>query len=190
MSQLVKSRKNARARCAVAAPVAAQVDSADYRDAASTLKAYLERLAAGRDAGTQQERSLSYRPDMMLVAECTQTGLAVNGLFDDRFTRDRVWGMAESRLRAARLYDDSFGANVRSYLYVSVFRNAFAYTGGIELSMAHPYHGPADGLKWTWSPVPELGFHNGDAGFIMQRLTERADVLIGDYLRVNAEACE
>ena len=152
-------------------------------------------LASAVPAGAQQEQSLSYRPNLMLFTECAPVRLAVNVFDNDDpigLTWDRVWVMAESRLRAARLYDNdttSLGGAVRLYLYVSVFRNAYAYTGGIEIRMTHPYYEPGDGLLWTWSSFPETGLHGGDAGLIMRRLTERVDALIGDYLRVNAGNC-
>ena len=41
-----------------------------------------------------------------------------------------------------------------------------------------------------YSEASGFGTHSGDAGFVMQYLSEFLDIFIGDYLRVNAEACE
>ena len=41
-----------------------------------------------------------------------------------------------------------------------------------------------------YSDASGIDTNSGDAGFIMQHLSESLDIFIGDYRRVDAEACE
>ena len=103
-------------------------------------------------------------------------------------TEERVRTMAESRLRAARLYDSREGV---PYLAVTIFTldDGPAFVWQIRLS------------KWLRDSMTELergsftwedlgyGTHGGDAGFIMQGLSEDLDGFILEYLRVNEGYC-
>ena len=130
-----------------------------------------------------------------LFNECAQINLMVENLSDDAadidLTKDRVQTLAESRLRAARLYD----AEARPYLYVRVGmlvsddRHGGAYT--IEVSFNKPLRDgmlELDGFASTWD-TGTYGTHSGDTSFIMQGLSEALDKFVFEYLRVNEKSC-
>ena len=130
-----------------------------------------------------------------LFNECAQINLLVENLSYDAedidLTKERIQTLAESRLRAARLYD----AEARPYLYVRVGmlisddRHGGAYT--IEVSFnKHLRDGmlELEGFASTWN-TGTYGTHSGDASFIMQGLSERLDEFILEYLRVNEDEC-
>lgn len=128
--------------------------------------------------------------------ECAPESLSVIvGDDDDEpigLTEDRVRTMAESRLRAARLYAPEIRGSVATLdLTVVVFRNAYAYNAGIAKRRPDPF---ATGTSPTRIPLnPDIGTHGGGAtgaNFIVQNLTETVDRLISDYPRVNGEYCQ
>ena len=112
-------------------------------------------------------------------------------------TRDRIDTMAESRLRAARLWTDSYlGLSLPSpppqlSIGVAVFEGAFAYK--MSLSRLVDGFGSGTGFATTWKQPtaawPAIGTHSGDASFIMQQLSEEIDAFILAYLRVNEGSC-
>ena len=127
--------------------------------------------------------------------ECAPVSLGVLVLDDDDepigLTEDRVRTMAESRLRAARLYwPEVVDSAATLQLRVTVFRDAYAYNAAIVKRRSDPFTGgtlPTNGISF-----PDIGTHSGGAtaaNFIMQSLTEQVDELISDYLRVNEAAC-
>ncbi len=93
--------------------------------------------------------------------------------------------MAESRLRAARLYDAEGDAVVRLY----AIYGGFPETAGLDFwkMLFDPISGES-----AFLPVyePERYGSGEDAGFFMQSLSEMLDAFIGDYLRVNGEWCD
>ena len=139
--------------------------------------------------------SLSSGDAFDLWNKCAPINLFVEGLDDDAasidLTRERIQTLAESRLRAARLYD----AAALPYLYVRVAvlvsenRRGGAYS--IEVSFKKYLHdGVADqnGFAATWD-TGSFGTHSGNAGFILQAVSEDLDNFVLDYLRVNETAC-
>ena len=109
------------------------------------------------------------------------------GWKDSGLTVDRLQTMAESRLRAARLYD---ATAFLPLLYV----NVNVVGRGFSLNVNYQ--------KWLYDPVSDESFyattwiiggagtHSGDAGFILQGLSEYLDRFILAYLRVNEDACD
>ena len=127
-----------------------------------------------------------------LFTECAPVGLFVAVDEDNPvgLTEDRVRTMAESRLRAARLYDAGLLIPARLHLVVSVFRNAYAFTAQIQKERPDPF--TLDVLPTGGGAIPHLGTHSAGAtgaNFIMQGLTEEVDRLISEYLRVNEGYC-
>jgi len=121
--------------------------------------------------------------------DCLPVTLIVEGLGEEDkeigLTEDRIRTIAESRLRAARLYTD--GALSYPYLYVriTVYANAFNIDVDLYQSVQRGgLHYPAI----TWE-AGITGTHGGNAGFILQSLSEYMDEFINDYLRVNEAAC-
>ena len=105
-------------------------------------------------------------------------------------TQDRIRTMAESRLRAARLWSEELASTYLA-VGVAVFRGAYAYKvtfskwvydSSGSRHVARTWHRPS--AAW-----PAIGTHGGDAGFIMQLLSEELDAFILEYLRVNEGSC-
>ena len=103
-------------------------------------------------------------------------------------TEERVRTMVESRLRAARLYGSHDGVPFLG-VRVSTLDDGPAFVQSIQL------------WKWSRDDMTGLesgsvrwqrfsfGTHGGDAGFIMQGLSEALDGFILEYLRVNEGFC-
>ena len=93
--------------------------------------------------------------------------------------------MAESRLRAARLYD----MDGLPYLYVRVGVTARAFA--TEVSFKKPLIDSASAqvrMATTWE-TGSYGTHSGNAGYVLQFVSESVDSFILNYLRVNEDAC-
>ena len=125
-----------------------------------------------------------------LFNECTPMKLVVEEYAGDSdwadigLTVDRIQTMAESRLRAARLYDGT----ALAYLYVNV--NILGT--GVSLSVRYNklVYDAVSGetnLATTWD-AGSVGTSNS-ASFILQGLSEHLDRFILEYLRVNEDAC-
>ena len=102
-------------------------------------------------------------------------------------TEERVGGMAESRLRAARLY----GAPLNSFsaLSVTVWFSGRAYFTevGFVKTLTDPISGREEVIT-TWT-AERLGTHGGDGNYVMQGVSEQVDRFILEFLRENEEAC-
>ena len=106
-------------------------------------------------------------------------------------TSDRIKTMAESRLRAARLWSETIVTDTYLQVGIAVFQGAFAYK---VIFSKYLYDSSGNRhLARTWqepgAPWPAIGTHGGNAGFIMQRLSEDLDAFILEYLRVNEGSC-
>ena len=91
----------------------------------------------------------------------------------------------ESRLRAARLFDDEASSHL--YLNVNVVGRAF----GIVLEYNKPMCDFAS-EECFWAPTWEVGStgtHGNDDGYIRSSVSEKMDTFILEYMRVNEEAC-
>ena len=160
---------------------------------------------------------------------CRRLRLAVERLPDAAadigLLEERIKTMAESRLRAARLFSDvaalrkeiereevamkmqglsaaqigsargaALGAYVNgAYLYVrvNVVGGAFSHEVQFRKRLYDPVLGLSGtpGTATTWE-AGVTGTHGGDAGYILQSLSEHMDRFLLEYLRVNEEACE
>ena len=70
---------------------------------------------------------------------------------------------------------------------IGVVGSAFDHDVDLRRSLWNPYT-ETWGRVTTWKGGG-FGTHAGDAGFIMQAVSEDMDWFIGDYLRVNEAAC-
>ena len=145
-------------------------------------------LLSGAVAGAQE---VSDFDRFQLFNECRQMDLVVEDYDDDAggaalgLTVARIRTLAESRLRAARLYD----ADAAPWLYV----NAHVRSRGFSLNVEYKklvYDAVSGETNYAtmWN-VNGTGTHGGDAGFILQGLSEHLDGFILEYLRVNEAAC-
>ena len=119
---------------------------------------------------------------MELVVEVLSEDAADIGL-----TEARIQTIAEARLRSARLYADFMPLLPYLYIRVSVVGRAFSY----EVTFVKSLYDPAtdtQGLADTWE-VGVTGTHGGDAGYVLQALSESLDTFLVEYLRVNEAAC-
>ena len=111
-----------------------------------------------------------------------------DGAADIDLTEDRIETLAESRLRAARLYN----AEAIPYLYirVGVMKQGSAFTVDVSLNKAvRDVTSSQFGLAETWT-AGNFGLHGRDAGYILQSVSELLDRFILEYLRVNEDACQ
>lgn len=127
-----------------------------------------------------------------LFTGCRSLGISVYLQGDEAdeidLTEERVRTMVESRLRAARLYDSQEGV---PYLAVTILTldDGPAFVGRIQLSKWNRDDITGlEGGSFTWEDL-RYGTHGGDAGFIMQGLSEVMDGFVLDYLRVNEGYC-
>ena len=93
--------------------------------------------------------------------------------------------MAESRLRAARLYTSSEGS---PYLGMAILTLDDGPAFATDLHLWKWVRDAASGLERatpTWTRGTGFGTHGGDPGFIMQGVSEQLDRFILEYLRVN-----
>ena len=140
-------------------------------------------LAASQDVPTAFDR-------FQLFNECEPIRLIVEDLPPDaaaiRLTGERVSTLAESRLRAARL----FSGDAEQFLYVAVgvLETSYGVTISYHKLLFDPISGEMASPR-TWVSTG-FGTHGGSAGFILQDLSERFDRFVLDYLRVNEDACD
>jgi len=127
-----------------------------------------------------------------LLTGCQPLGISVDVQGDKAdeidLTEERVRTMVESRLRAARLYDSQ---EVVPYLAVTILTldDGPAFVSWIQLSKWNRDDMTGlEGGSFTWENL-RYGTHGGDAGFIMQGLSEILDGFVLDYLRVNEGYC-
>ena len=128
--------------------------------------------------------------------ECQTLPLVIEPFIHDEaeigLTEERIQTIAESRLRAARLYQDGdiFAAlSADHYLYINVLvvGNAFGYTVGYFKTL-HDEKSGMSSFAQTWR-TGGIGTHGRDAGFILQGISEQVDKFIVEYLRVNEGSC-
>ena len=128
---------------------------------------------------------------------CQSLPLAIEPFTNDDaaeigLTEERIQTIAESRLRAARLYQDGGIFAVLSadhYLYVNVLvvGDAFGCTVGYYKRL-HDEKSGTSHFAQTWY-TGRIGTHGRDAGYILQLFSEQVDKFIVEYLRVNEGAC-
>ena len=95
--------------------------------------------------------------------------------------------MAESRLRAARLFTSTTPADTYLYVRVSVVGGAFAMRLEFKKRVSDSLSGESF-LAGTWNSGV-TGTHGRDADYILQGLSEWLDRFVLEYLRVNEAAC-
>ena len=157
----------------------------DATDCRNLLNAGRIRWGAVSAEGTHRDR-------FRLFTRCVPLGISVDVQGDEadeiEITEERVRTMAESRLRAARLYDSREGV---PFLAVTILTldDGPAFVSRIRLSkwLRDDRTGLEGGI-FTWESLG-YGRHGGDAGFIMQGLSEDLDGFILEYLRVNEGYC-
>ena len=139
-------------------------------------------------------QEVSYLDRLALFTECAPVNMIAPITGEEAeeigLIQDRIETMAESRLRAARLWSEDVVPTLLA-VGVTVFRGAFAYKMILNRGLYDSSRRPIRASTWQrpMAAWPGIGTHGGDAGFIMQRLSEELDVFILEYLRVNEGSC-
>ncbi len=110
---------------------------------------------------------------------------------DIDLTEERIQTLAESRLRAARLYDAAALLPLYVNVGVLVSENLRGGAFSINVSFYKLLRDVVSDRTWvaaTWE-AGNFGTHDGDAGYILQFVSEKLDRFILEYLRVNETAC-
>lgn len=158
------------------------------------LGAVIIALAVINGDATAETNAPSARDYFRLWNDCRATGILVESLSDDAaaigLTVDRIETMLRSRLRAARIYDDSAED---TYLYVNINVGSNFFGIGLKfrkwvLDIATSEGRGGQGFATTWD-IGSAGTHGQNASFILQAVSEQVDKFIDEYLRVNEEAC-
>ena len=145
-----------------------------------------------------------------LFNNCRPMRLHVSSLgaaADIGLTEARIQTLAESRLRAARLYDawktsyeDIRSGKAEERIYdpsLKVTIEAFSRTnrgGAVSLKvqfrkvLQDPISG-RDGVATTWERGSYGTYSGDDTDFVMQHLSELVDEFVLEYLRLNEPAC-
>ena len=127
-----------------------------------------------------------------LFNQCRPMGLTVEGLSKDagkiNLRKSQIQAAAESRLRAARLYDSDELSSSWLYINISIVGRAHGVFLMYNRFLSDPDNG-TDGDAVTWYSG-NAGTHGNNPHFILSILSEHLDRFIADYLRVNHPACE
>lgn len=142
-------------------------------------------LATGTASETLHESTDRFR----LFSDCQPMDLVVEGLPPDAseigLTEESIVATAESRLRAARLYD----AEATHYLYINVNVLGPAFSRSLELKKrVHDLSSDTISLATTWG-TGSIGTHGGDAGYILSSVSQAMDRFLVAFFRVNEAAC-
>ena len=166
--------------------------------------------SGGADASGTEEfwRRLEESQRVRLFSNCASLGLFVwvNGEESEEELeelKERLDTMAESRLRAARLYgpdtgfvleafptldtSDALQAFPRLFVEVTVLSPAFMYTVTLQKWLRDEVAG-AESRVSTWDRSA-VGIYDNDTDYIVQGVSEVLDGFILEYLRVNEAAC-
>jgi hypothetical protein len=139
---------------------------------------------AGSASGSQVDEERSRESERFRLFNACEPMSLVAIVFDQGL-RERVETMAESRLRAARLYDtDADRSAVSSLLVIEIF-GVVAEAEVVLLS----YHKPVRGSfseRWFLAKTWDV---NGMYRDSVQGLSELLDRFVLEYLRVNEAAC-
>ena len=137
-----------------------------------------------------QTEAQSLQERFELFSGCQPMDLIVEGLPSDAteigLTEQRIQTTAESRLRAARLFSD----DTIPYLYINVAVVGRAFSWSVTYNkFVHDEAIDQRGMANTWRSGG-TGTHGGDAGYILQSLSESLDRFVLEYLRINEDACD
>ena len=128
-----------------------------------------------------------------LFNACRPMRLVIARLHDDTpaigLTENALQAAAESRLRVARLYteDKQKADTAILFVNVNVFRRAFSVDVQYLKLVTDAFGATFPAVTRS---IESTGMHGGDAGYIVQTLSQDLDKFLADYLRVNEAACE
>lgn len=127
----------------------------------------------------------------MLWFGCQPVRLSVEHLdkeaADIGLTQEAITVAVRSRLRAARLYDETDFPFTFLYVSVDVARQAFVINVFYNKWLQDQVSGEG-GIATTWRSGT-IGMHGNDSGYILSHLSRHIDHFIDEYLRVNSDSC-
>ena len=129
-----------------------------------------------------------------LLAECTPMGLLVK--IQDKepddlgLTKEAVVQMAESRLRAARLFTKT-PFNEESYQELVVIVTGVRIAFNVRLYLTRDIDDTGFGSRGTVSiwELSSSGVHGGNGRFVFMAVSELVDEFVASYLRANEKWC-
>ena len=175
-------------------------------------------FAASPQATAKTNEAPSQKEMFAFYTSCSQVGLLVHVNIDEKhnpkpnLSEDDLRNLAESRLRAARIYDPDYAGSLVPVILITVQTEGPSFISGIAFYkwMLDYYSALAnlsraelqmDMMEWTklfgapyqdyamsWADE-SFGTHGGDDGYILSGVSRSMDKFIAEYLRVNAEAC-
>lgn len=107
---------------------------------------------------------------------------------DIGLTEEQIQATTELGLRSARIYDESAGV---PYLSVRVMVSSSGRAVSIDFRFMKMLDDPLTANRFpavTWS-AGATGTHGGDAGYVLDGVSDYADRFVLEYLRVNDDAC-
>ena len=124
-----------------------------------------------------------------LFNNCDRIGLVVD-LQDEEddtgLTEDRIQTAVESRLRGARIYDEtSFSGYLGVFVHIN--RRALHIRTEYKKLLFDEISGES-GIASVWVRS-STGTHGGNDGFVLQAVAEQTDSFIVEYLRLNDGSC-
>ena len=150
-----------------------------------TLEERAELLVAQASEMTFEERFARFR----LFDDCRPMDVTVETLPPDAkqlgLTEYSLRAAIESRLRAARLFDDETSSYL--YLNVNVIGGAFNILLSYKKSVCDLASVECFATS-TWN-VGVTGTHGDNAGYVRSAVSEYMDTFILEYMKVNEEAC-
>lgn len=124
-----------------------------------------------------------------LSTNCQPIGLFVlidNNQKELELDEETIQNAVESRLRSARLYDDSWSSS-QLEVYVHVVGLAFNITLSLEKFVTDSITGHP-GIAKTWQTIA-TGTHGNDENYIVSAISQYIDSFLVEFLRVNEGAC-
>ena len=141
--------------------------------------------------GAKASDAISDYEQRALFAQCDPVDLVVEDLWKKKaseigLTEEAVVNAAESRLRAARLFEPKSN----SYLYVNVIL-AGGYGFGVFIKLKRYLNDLGYGFPGTatvWD-AGTAGTHGADGQYVLGIVSQLMDIFLTAYLRANEKAC-
>ena len=149
--------------------------------------------ASGQDSTAKHVEWYQLRAE--LYTGCKPVSLTIEDLPSDAMeiglTEDRIQFMAESRLRAARLYanpkDSTSPTFPQLYINVNVVGRSFHVSVDFELRLMNT-QSEFYPIATTWRKGV-TGSHSGDSEYVVSNIPRFLDEFITKYQRANEDAC-
>ena len=123
------------------------------------------------------------RPMRLIIEELDSDANSIG------LTEAMLQAAVESRLRAARLYTENRGPSDGARLYVNIKVVGPAFGFSLDYGKRVSDRFGLSSLATTWD-ISVTGTHGRDAGYIVNSLSQKIDMFLAAYLRVNESACE